>query len=68
MVGHREQAWEVLRTIHRDPTDPQDEAAHAEYTQIVRQTDFDKELGYGYLKMFTTPSWRRRSFLAMFLM
>ncbi|KAL4866582.1 general substrate transporter [Aspergillus spectabilis] len=68
LVGKKDEAWEVVRTIHRDPRDPEDEAARAEYTQIVRQIEFDKELGYGYLKMFTRPSWRRRTFLAMFLM
>ncbi|KAL3441972.1 general substrate transporter [Aspergillus insuetus] len=68
LAGRKDEAWEVVRTIHHDPTDPEDEGARAEYTQIVRQTDYDKELGYGYVKMFTRPSWRRRSLLAMFLM
>lgn len=68
MAGKKEEAWEVVRTIHRDSCDPEDTAARAEYTQIIRQTDFDNELGYGYMKMFTRPSWRRRTFLAMFLM
>ncbi|KAL2802329.1 general substrate transporter [Aspergillus granulosus] len=68
LAGRKDEAWEVVRTIHRDPTDFEDDAARAEYTQIIRQTDYDKELGYGYVKMFTRPSWRRRSLLAMFLM
>ncbi|GFF53228.1 probable metabolite transport protein CsbC [Aspergillus lentulus] len=68
LAGRNDEAWEVVRTLHRDPTDFEDEAARAEFTQIIRQTDYDKELGYGYMKMFTRPSWRRRSLLAMFLM
>jgi hypothetical protein len=68
LAGKKDEAWEVVRTIHRDPADPEDDGARAEYTQIVRQTDYDKELGYGYVKMFTRPSWRRRTLLAMFLM
>jgi hypothetical protein len=68
LAGRNDEAWEVVRTLHRDPTDFEDEAARAEFTQIIRQTDYDKELGYGYVKMFTRPSWRRRSLLAMFLM
>ncbi|GFF77997.1 probable metabolite transport protein CsbC [Aspergillus lentulus] len=68
LAGRNDEAWEVVHTLHRDPTDFEDEAARAEFTQIIRQTDYDKELGYGYMKMFTRPSWRRRSLLAMFLM
>ncbi|KAJ0423083.1 general substrate transporter [Aspergillus carlsbadensis] len=68
LAGKKDEAWEVVRTIHRDPNDFESEAARAEYTQIVRQTDHDKELGYGYVKMFTRPSWRRRTLLVMFLM
>ncbi|KAF4168584.1 hypothetical protein CNMCM6936_001898 [Aspergillus lentulus] len=47
LAGRNDEAWEVVRTLHRDPTDFEDEAARAEFTQIIRQTDYDKELGYG---------------------
>ena len=61
------EAWEVLRKIHHDPDDEADTAAHAEYIQIVRQVDHDKEEGGGYVDMFRKPSWRKRSLLALFI-
>ncbi len=67
LKGKTTEAWEVIRRIHHDPTDPGDTAAHAEYTQIVRQVEFDKEQPGGYIEMFRKPSWRRRSLLAMFI-
>ncbi|KAH8697513.1 general substrate transporter [Talaromyces proteolyticus] len=67
MVGKSAEALEVLRKIHHDPNDPEDRAARAEYTQIMRQTAHDREEETGYIKMFTKPSWRKRTLLAMFI-
>ncbi|KAH8696454.1 general substrate transporter [Talaromyces proteolyticus] len=67
MTGKTDKAWEVLRKIHHDKNDPEDLAAHAEYTQIMRQLEHDKEEETGYIKMFTKPSWRKRTLLAMFI-
>ncbi|KAJ9609817.1 hypothetical protein H2200_006146 [Cladophialophora chaetospira] len=61
------EAWEVLRKIHHDPEDPSDSAAHAEFVQITRQVDFDKEQKAGYIEMFRNPSWRKRSLLTIFI-
>jgi Sugar (and other) transporter len=66
-VGKNEEAWEVLRRIHHNPNDHEDSACHAEYTQIVRQVEFEGQQGVSYLKMFTVPSWRRRSLFAFFI-
>jgi hypothetical protein len=68
LAGREDEAWKVVQTIHRGSGDHCDAAARAEYTQIIRQVHFDKELGHGYLKMFANTSWRRRSLLVMFLM
>lgn len=67
LKGRTTEAWEVLQKIHRDPDDPTDSYAHAEFTQIVRQVEFDKEQKPGYIEMFKKPSWRRRSLLAIFI-
>ncbi|KAK5726095.1 hypothetical protein LTR15_004287 [Elasticomyces elasticus] len=67
-VGKNKEAWAVIQQIHRDPNDPTDTAAHAEYIQITRQVAFDKTQKSGYIQMFTRPSWRRRSLLVMFIM
>ncbi|EXJ69135.1 uncharacterized protein A1O5_08070 [Cladophialophora psammophila CBS 110553] len=61
------EAWEVLQKIHHDPGDETDSAAHAEYIQIVRQVEFDKEQKAGYVEMFRNPSWRHRSLLTLFI-
>ena len=66
-VGRNEEALNVILRLHHDPNDPTESAAHAEYTQIVRQVEFDKEAKATYWEMFRRPSWRRRSLLAMFI-
>ncbi|CAK7206968.1 hypothetical protein SEUCBS139899_009775 [Sporothrix eucalyptigena] len=67
--GRRDEAWEVLRKLHYDPVDdPNEEASQAEFQQIVLQVEHDKKENVTFLKMFTVPSWRRRSLTAMFLL
>ncbi|KAJ9610506.1 hypothetical protein H2200_005283 [Cladophialophora chaetospira] len=65
--GRLEEAWTVTQKLHHDPADPHDESAHAEFTQIVRQVEFDKEMNVTFYQMFKKPSWRKRSLSAMFL-
>ncbi|KAL6246482.1 hypothetical protein RBB50_006719 [Rhinocladiella similis] len=67
LVGKTDEAWEVLKKIHRDPSDADDSSARAEFTQIVRQVEFDKSMKSGYIEMFRKPSWRKRSLLALFI-
>jgi hypothetical protein len=62
-----DEAWELLRRIHHDPNDPTDASAHAEYTQIRKQLEFEKTAKTGYLQMFTKPTWRKRTLLAIFV-
>jgi hypothetical protein len=66
-IGQNAEAWAVIQRIHNDPSDPSNSFAHAEFTQIVRQVEHDKEQKAGYIQMFVKPSWRRRSLLVMFL-
>lgn len=67
--GRRDEAWEGLRKLHYDPVgDPNEEASQAEFQQIVLQVEHDKKENVTFLKMFTAPSWRRRSLTAMFLL
>ena len=67
MIGKNEEAWEILRKLHQDPNEEEDSSARAEYTQIFRQVELDKQEAAGYIQMFRKPSWRRRTLLAMFL-
>ncbi|KAK5202740.1 hypothetical protein LTR41_011515 [Exophiala xenobiotica] len=66
-IGQKDKAWEVIQKIHHDATDLEDTAAHAELIQILRQVEHDKEAKTGFRVMFTTPSLRRRCFIAMYL-
>lgn len=68
LVNRNDEAWEIIRKIHHDPSDPDDAGARAEYTQIIKQVEFDKEESGGYIEMFTRPSWRKRSLLVFFIM
>lgn len=54
--------------LHKDPANPTDAAARAEFVQITWQVAFDKEAKAGFVQMFTNSSWRRRSILVMFLL
>lgn len=66
--GENDIAWSIINKLHHDSTDPLEEAAHAEFTQIVWQVEFDKREDSGYIQMFKKPSWRRRTLSAMFIM
>jgi cyanate permease len=54
--------------VHHDPNDPRDAAAHAEFIQIKRQVAHDKEMKASFVRMFTVPSWRKRTLLAILIM
>ncbi|KAJ9604753.1 hypothetical protein H2200_010867 [Cladophialophora chaetospira] len=66
--GQRERAWLILKRLHHDPRNASEADAKAEFTQIVRQVEVDKEDEPTFYKMFTKPSWRRRSVLVFFLL
>jgi len=68
LVNRNDEALRIIKKIHHDPNDPHDSAAHAEYVQIMKQVDFDKQQNSSYLQMFKKPSWRKRSLIALFLM
>lgn len=58
--GRNEEAWALIQRLHGDQAH-----AHAEFVQITKQVEFDKGHNHSYIAMFTKPSWRRRSLLAM---
>lgn len=68
LVGRNEEALEIIKKIHHDPKDQDDISARAEYLQITKQIEIEKETDSGYIAMFRKPSWRKRSILAMFIM
>ena len=58
----------MLRKLHRNPDDPNDSMALAEFFQISQQVNHDKELRATYYDIFKRPSWRKRALLVMFLL
>ncbi|OQV04558.1 hypothetical protein CLAIMM_09418 [Cladophialophora immunda] len=67
-IGRHEEALQVIQRLHRDPKDPENSSAQAEFIQIRAQVEKDKEQKSGYVRMFTKPSWRKRSLLVLFIM
>ncbi|KIV79067.1 hypothetical protein PV11_06654 [Exophiala sideris] len=67
-IGKNDEALKIIKRLHRDLDDPDNTAAHAEFMQIRAQVEKDKEQKSGYILMFTKPSWRKRSLLAVFMM
>ncbi|KAF7563849.1 hypothetical protein G7046_g248 [Stylonectria norvegica] len=64
----KDEAWAIIKRLHFDPEDVDAVHARAEYTQIVRQTEYDKQFDVSYWQMFKVPSWRKRSLLVIFLL
>lgn len=68
LIGHdkTDKAWEVTRKLHRNlKKDPTDSYAHAEYSQMMTQIQFEKRHdAVGMLKQgrlaFSQPSFRKR--------
>lgn len=67
-VEKNDEALKVLERLHNYKKDPVNSAAHAEFLQIKAQVVIDKEQKSSYVRMFTKPSWRRRSLLVIFIM
>ncbi|KIX92910.1 uncharacterized protein Z520_11386 [Fonsecaea multimorphosa CBS 102226] len=66
--GKQEKAYDILKLLHHDPKAPSEADAQAEFTQIIRQVELDKEDQATLVVMFQKPSWRRRSISVMILL
>ena len=66
--GRKEEAWDILKRLHHDPSNPSEADAGAEFTQILRQVEMDREENPTFWKMFEVPSWRRRSISVLLLL
>lgn len=65
MQGRDAEAEAVLLKLHSDPSDPNNEAARAEFYQIQKQIAIDKTLGNTWMHIWRKPSYRKRAFLAV---
>jgi MFS family permease len=65
MQGRDAEAEAVLFKLHSDPSDPNNEAAKAEFFQIQKQIAIDRTLGNSWMHIWRKPSYRKRAFLAI---
>ncbi|OQU95567.1 hypothetical protein CLAIMM_01752 [Cladophialophora immunda] len=65
MKGRNSEAEAILFKLHADPTDPNNDAAKAEFYQIQKQIAIDKTLGNSWSYMMRKPSYRKRALLGV---
>jgi len=65
MQGRDAEAEAVLMKLHADPTDPNNDAAKAEFYQIQKQIAIDRTLGNSWMHILKKPSYRKRALLAV---
>lgn len=68
MKGRESEAEEVLKKLHKHPSDPTGDLARAEFFQIREQIELDSRLDNSWYRLFTKPSYRKRAGLAMLTM
>jgi hypothetical protein len=61
----QEEAWKIIQNIHANSADPEDEFARREFYQIRKQIELDRTLDCSWIQMFSRPSYRKRSLLAI---
>ncbi|KEF55574.1 uncharacterized protein A1O9_08324 [Exophiala aquamarina CBS 119918] len=59
--GKADEAWEVLRKLHKSKTDPEARLARVEHIQIKAQIEEEKSLPSGYWHILSNPNMRRRA-------
>ncbi|KAF2166313.1 hypothetical protein M409DRAFT_23503 [Zasmidium cellare ATCC 36951] len=66
-AGKTEDAWDVLRRLHRDPADDTDKEAQEEYFQIIAQVALEKQQDTSYANLPRQPSLRKRCIIVILL-
>ncbi|KAK5124672.1 hypothetical protein LTR85_001385 [Meristemomyces frigidus] len=64
----REEAYEIVKHLHANPSDPQHIAARQEFYLMEKQFEMDKQYQPRFLEIFRTKANRRRSLVACLLM
>ena len=59
-----EEAWEILRSLHSDKQDPNNEFAKFEFVQIYEQMRFDRQQDTSWKLIFKRPSYRKRALIS----
>ena len=64
MNDRSDEAAVILRKLHSNPSDPDDEFARVEHYQIQQQIAIDRTLESTWISLFKKPSYRKRVILA----
>jgi MFS family permease len=67
MKGRVDEAWTNLSRLHRDANDVDEIATHEEFYQMRKQIELESLNPSGYWAILSTPSYRKRAFLACFI-
>lgn len=66
--GRRDEAFQIVKRLHKTPDDPQDTRAKQEFLLIERQFEHDRAMTTRSFEIFRTAANRRRAFTAFLLM
>lgn len=64
MKGRTEEAWNIVRKLHYDPTDENQEYVREEFFQMKTQLEFERTLDSSWMHMLKKPSYRKRALMA----
>lgn len=65
LQGRDAEAERILLKLHASSSDPNNDAARAEFYQIRKQIEIDKLLGNSWMHIIKKPSYRKRALLAI---
>lgn len=65
--GRTEEALAIIKKLHSNPHDPDDEYAIAEFFQMKKQNEIDMSLDSSWLSILRRPSYRKRALIAALL-
>lgn len=66
--GRREEAFDIVKRLHRTPDDKEDIAARQEFYMMEKQYELDAQLKTRRFEIFRTKPNRRRSLIAAIMM
>jgi len=67
LMKGRTDAWTNLSRLHYDAKDFEETAAHEEFYKCKKKIELESSKASGYCAILSTPSYRKRAFLACFI-
>jgi len=66
--GRRQEALDIVKKLHKTPSDPEDVVARQEFWLMEKQYEMDRSLSLSRFELFRTPANRKRALMAFILM